>query len=75
MDDDEAMILERTDTTFTVMNAFPYTSGHVMAVPLRHVASLTELDADEATALMLRDATSCGGDRRCVLHRRGSTSA
>jgi ATP adenylyltransferase len=52
MDDDEAMILERTDSTFTVMNAFPYTSGHVMAVPSRHVANLTDLDGDEAAALM-----------------------
>ena len=52
MDDDEAMILERTATTFTVMNAFPYTSGHLMAVPLRHVAGLTELDTEEASALI-----------------------
>jgi len=52
LDDDEAMILERTDVTFTVMNAFPYTSGHVMAVPSRHIASLTALEADEAAALM-----------------------
>ncbi len=52
MDDDEAMILERTDHTFTVMNAFPYTSGHVMAVPARHVVSIIDLDADEAAALM-----------------------
>ncbi|MGZ8734880.1 MAG: HIT family protein [Acidimicrobiia bacterium] len=53
MDDDEAMILERTASTFTVMNAFPYTSGHVMAIPTRHVASLSALDRDEAAALML----------------------
>ena len=52
LDDDDAMILERTPSTFTVMNAFPYTSGHVMAVPTRHIASLTALDADEAAALM-----------------------
>jgi ATP adenylyltransferase len=52
MDDGEAMILERTDRTFTVMNAFPYTSGHVMAVPTRHVAGLTALDGDEAAELM-----------------------
>ena len=52
LDDDDAMILERTPSTFTVMNAFPYTSGHVMAVPSRHIASLTALEADEAAALM-----------------------
>jgi ATP adenylyltransferase len=50
--DDEAMILERAEHSFTVMNAYPYTSGHVMVAPLRHVASITDLDATEAAALM-----------------------
>lgn len=52
MDDTEAMILERSDHWFAVMNAYPYTSGHVMVAPNRHVASITDLDADEAAALM-----------------------
>ena len=52
MDDAEAMILERAPTCFAVMNAYPYTSGHVMVAPNRHVASITDLDADEAAALM-----------------------
>lgn len=51
-DDAEALILERGATTFTLMNAYPYTSGHVMVSPVRHVASITDLDADEAAALM-----------------------
>jgi ATP adenylyltransferase len=52
MEDRDAMILERTELTFTVMNAFPYTSGHVMAAPVRHVADLVTLAPDEAAALM-----------------------
>ncbi len=52
MDDDEAMILERAEHSFTVMNAYPYASGHVMAVPTRHVATLAALTPDEAAALM-----------------------
>ena len=52
LEDAEAEILERADHSFTVMNAYPYTSGHVMVAPLRHVASITELDADEGAALM-----------------------
>ena len=52
MDDDDAMVLERGPLTFTVMNAYPYTSGHVMIVPDRHVATLAELTPDEAAALM-----------------------
>ena len=50
--DDEALILERAEYSFTVMNAYPYTSGHVMVAPIRHVASITELGADEGAALM-----------------------
>lgn len=30
-----------------VMNAYPYTSGHVMVVPFRHVADLTDLTDQE----------------------------
>jgi ATP adenylyltransferase len=52
MADDEALILERSVHSFAVMNAYPYTSGHVMVAPLRHVGSITDLDATEAAALM-----------------------
>ena len=34
-----------------LLNAYPYTSGHFMAMPLRHVAELEELDAEESAAL------------------------
>jgi len=50
--DEDALVLERTGTTFTVMNAFPYTSGHVMVAPLRHEPSFVGLGDDEATGLI-----------------------
>ena len=46
------MILERTETTFTVMNAYPYTSGHVMVAPVRHEGTLAGLDPVEAAEVM-----------------------
>ena len=52
MDDAEAMILERAEHSFTVMNAYPYTSGHLMVAPLRHEATLAGLSRDEAAAVM-----------------------
>jgi diadenosine tetraphosphate (Ap4A) HIT family hydrolase len=52
LDDDEAMILERTASTFTLMNAYPYTSGHLLIAPLRHEPTLVELAPDEAADLM-----------------------
>jgi len=31
-----------------MLNAYPYTSGHLMVMPVRHAASLDDLDAGEA---------------------------
>lgn len=50
--DEDALVVERTALTFTVMNAYPYTSGHVMVAPTRHEATLGGLRAEEAAALM-----------------------
>jgi len=38
-------------TTLVVLNAYPYASGHLMAIPLRHVRSLDGLDDDESAEL------------------------
>ncbi len=50
-DDAEALVLERTEQTITVMNLYPYGSGHLMTAPVRHIAGLDDLDDDEAVAL------------------------
>ncbi len=41
------MVLQRTAHTFVVLNAYPYGSGHLLVVPLRHVANLEDLDDEE----------------------------
>lgn len=51
-DPKEALIVARAELAFAVMNAFPYTSGHLMIAPLRHEADLEHLELDEATAVM-----------------------
>ncbi|MGD8394555.1 MAG: HIT domain-containing protein [Candidatus Eiseniibacteriota bacterium] len=51
-DDREALVLERGRRCYVMMNRYPYTSGHVMVVPSRHVARLAELDAEERDELM-----------------------
>lgn len=51
--DDETYILWRGATCFAVLNAFPYTSGHVMVLPQRGVARLDGLTDDEYAELWL----------------------
>lgn len=50
--DRAAYILERGSGCFTVLNAFPYNSGHLMVVPYRHESSLAALPLPEAEELM-----------------------
>jgi ATP adenylyltransferase len=46
-------LLERGETSFLVLNAFPYSNGHLMAVPYQHEASLAALPIETASELML----------------------
>ncbi len=59
-DPEEMLVLTRTEHAFAVMNAYPYTSGHLMVAPLRHEATLAGLSRDEAAAVMAltQDATA-----------------
>lgn len=58
--DTERYIVWSGDTTFAILNAYPYTSGHVLVMPIRHVRELGELTADEAVDLWsaVRDAVA-----------------
>ena len=44
-------IVRRDASCAVVLNAYPYTSGHLMVMPVRHVGELEELEPDEATRL------------------------
>lgn len=49
--DDETHIVHRGHTVFAILNAFPYTSGHLMVLPFREVANLEDLRDEETTEL------------------------
>ncbi len=49
--DEEGLVVARGQTVFTVLNLYPYTSGHLMICPYRHVADYTELGELETAEL------------------------
>jgi ATP adenylyltransferase len=51
MTDEEAHIVHRGALTFALLNAFPYTSGHLMVLPYREVGNLEDLTEAEASEL------------------------
>ena len=50
--DREANIVLRAEHSFIVLNAFPYSSGHVMIVPYAHQATLADVDRTAALEMM-----------------------
>jgi diadenosine tetraphosphate (Ap4A) HIT family hydrolase len=50
-DPDEAYVVWRGRLAAVVLNAYPYTSGHLMALPTRHVAEMEGLAAEESAEL------------------------
>jgi ATP adenylyltransferase len=49
--DDETHIVRRGPRCFAIMNAYPYTNGHLIVLPYREVPDLLDLDAAESAEL------------------------
>lgn len=62
--DQETYVVHRGEHAAVVLNAYPYTSGHVMAMPLRHAADLDDLTDDEADELWALIRRATGAIRR-----------
>jgi len=50
--DEENLILHRGRLNYALLNLFPYTTGHLMITPYRHVAQLEDLAEEEAAEMM-----------------------
>ncbi len=47
-DDEEKLVVHRGDRAFVLLNKFPYSSGHLMIAPFRHVGELAHRTDQEA---------------------------
>lgn len=51
-DNQDPLILKKEQTCFAIMNRFPYTTGHCMVAPYRHVGDLNDIDEQEFFQMM-----------------------
>jgi ATP adenylyltransferase len=51
-DDRAALIVHRSPLSYLLLNRYPYNPGHLLAVPMREVVELEELNAAERADLM-----------------------
>ncbi|HUT73253.1 MAG TPA: HIT domain-containing protein [Armatimonadota bacterium] len=50
-DDGKTHIVHRGDLAYTILNAYPYSSGHLMIAPYRHTGDLLALSEGELCAI------------------------
>lgn len=51
-DNHDGLTLYTGNRTIVVMNKFPYTNGHLLVAPLRHISTLDQLTRDEMGDMM-----------------------
>ena len=72
--DEDGLVVHRGDRGFVLLNKFPYSSGHLMVAPYRHVGEFGELEADEAAEIHRLAAQGLGA-LAAVYSRRATTWA
>jgi ATP adenylyltransferase len=50
-DDAERLVLARSERALALLNKFPYSSGHFMVAPLRHLGEFGDLEDEEVLEL------------------------
>jgi len=63
-EDEKNLILFRGEVAFVMMNAFPYTNGHLLIAPYRQIAEIDGLNDDELTEINRLLARSIGWLRK-----------
>jgi len=52
VNDSENLLIEKGKHTYTVLNLYPYNSGHLMIVPIRHTNKFSSFSAEENAEIM-----------------------
>ena len=47
LDDETGLVVHRGETAYVVLNLYPYSPGHLMVCPYRHVSAYVDLTTDE----------------------------
>jgi ATP adenylyltransferase len=66
-DSPQNLVVVRSALAFVILNRFPYTSGHLMVVPIAHQPSLEDLEP-ETCVKMMELTTHCIRVLRKVYH-------
>jgi ATP adenylyltransferase len=58
--DRERLVVHRGQLAIAMLNLYPYGSGHMLVMPIRHVAALSDLTAEERAEMfdVITDATT-----------------
>jgi len=64
--DAENLIIFRGEHNFIILNAFPYNNGHLMVIPYRHTAELTELPGETLQEMMRLVSLAIAALRRAM---------
>ncbi|MDH5371574.1 MAG: HIT domain-containing protein [Acidimicrobiia bacterium] len=49
--DEDALIIERSPLAYSVLNRYPYTTGHLMVTTNRHLSAMAELTSEERSEM------------------------
>ncbi len=50
-EDEAGLVVHRGELAYVVLNLYPYSPGHLMVCPYRHIADYTETTEEEATEI------------------------
>lgn len=65
-DDAAHHVIARRKTCYALLNTYPYNGGHLMVVPYRQVAELTDLTAEESAELMVLTQECVAALKQCM---------